>query len=495
MNKLSLREKYWTRREYKTWDEAFRGLAPAVRQQSVRVAAYTQALYVQACKTPFGTGDDYSERIRGQYTDLAYKCGLYHQLGKALVPHEYQIEQADFTDEERAVYRKYTTDGSQLIASLMERTGGAKERRSGRRLERKVQNIPQLMLQESCRQHMERWDGSGFPEGCKGGQISPIARLVGLARELDRLSAQTKSEDPFEEAYAALNAASGTLWQSELIDILNKARPVCREVYDKYIYYTLTLPKSVPLVVKRPERPFGLTFRPMVADGEGTVAAYEANLWFRLTTDEAAEKLTAAEQQDLIHRAGLAGELMNYFFYEAADALYRMQNCKLETAGILLEVLPDFYKQGSHVQMLNKLFEDQPVPREKLMLTIPEETVLQANKAVTEVITRYLRNGIVLVVDNYHPDSLSAQRLKDMGFTHLRVAPELYLQQATANAMYELKNLGFTLIGGGADTQDLLAWQIAAGAAFTGGTMTGIPVTEDELIRDALLKERVGHGN
>lgn len=490
---LALKEKIWTRKEYKTWDEAFRGLAPAVRQQSVRVAAYTQVLYVQACKTPFGTGAEYSERMRGQYSDLAYKCGMYHQLGKALVPPEYQIEQGDFTDEERAVYRKYTTGGSQLIASLMERTSRTRERR-GRRTERRVENVPQMMLQESCLQHMERWDGSGYPEGRKGDEISPIAALVGLARELDRLSAQTKSENPFEEAYAELIAGAGTLWRSELIDVLKSARDACREVYDKYIYYTLTLPKSIPLVVKRPERPFGLTFRPMVSDGEGTIAAYEATPWFRLVADETGEQVTAEEQSEFIHRAGLAPDLMKYFFYEATDALYRLQNCKLETQGILLEVLPDFYRQGSHLQQLNQLFEDQPVPKEKLMLTIPEETVLQANKSVAEVITRYLRNGFVLVVDNYHPDDATAQRLKEMGFTHLRVAPELYLQQATANAMYELRNQGFTLIGGGADTQDLQAWQIASGVAFTGGTITGILVSEDELIRDALLKERQSHG-
>ena len=491
---MALMEKFWTRREYKTWDEAFRGLAPAVRQQSVRVAAYTQALFVQACKTPFGTGADYSERIRGQYTDLAYKCGLYHQLGKALVPPEYQIEQGDFTDEERAVYRKYTTDGSQLIAVLMERTGRTKERRIGRTRERPVENVPQLMLQESCQQHMERWDGSGYPDARKGEEISPIARLVGLARELDRLSAQTKSEAPFEEAFAQLIAGSGTVWQPELIGVLQAAEEACREVYDRYIYYTLTLPKSVPLVVKRPERPFGLTFRPMVADNEGTVAAYEAVPWFRLDANEEGEKVTAEEQQETLRRAGIVGDVMNYFLYEAADALYRMQNCKLENRGILLQALPDFYRQGSHLQRFNKLFEDQPVPKEKLMLTIPEETVLHANKNVTEILCRYLRNGIVLVVDNYHPDSLSAQRLKEMGFTRLRVAPELYLQQTTANAMYELRNLGFTLIGGGADTQDLLAWQIASGVAFTGGTMTGIPVTEDELIRDALIRERQNYG-
>ena len=79
----------WKRKEYDTWDEAFRGLAPVIRQQSVRVAAYTQALYVQACELSFGSGEAYRaypERVKGKYAELAYKCGFYHQIGKALVP-------------------------------------------------------------------------------------------------------------------------------------------------------------------------------------------------------------------------------------------------------------------------------------------------------------------------------------------------------------------------------------------------------------------------
>ena len=104
-------EQNWTRKEYETWDEAFRGQTAAVRRQSVRVAAYTQALFVQACSLKFGIATpDGQERMRGEYADLAYKCGMYHQLGKALVPPEYQLWRSDFTEEEIAVYRKYTTD-------------------------------------------------------------------------------------------------------------------------------------------------------------------------------------------------------------------------------------------------------------------------------------------------------------------------------------------------------------------------------------------------
>ena len=116
--------------------------------------------------------------------------------------------------------------------------------------------------------------------------------------------------------------------------------------------------------------------------------------------------------------------------------------------------------------------------------------VKNANKATLEVISRYLRNDIVLVLDGYHPGAISVEQLQELGFTHLRIAPELYLQQETANAMSELRRKGFVLIGGNADTADSLAWLLSCGVFCASGTMTGLPVSEDELIRDSLAREK-----
>ena len=73
---------------------------------------------------------------------------------------------------------------------------------------------------------------------------------------------------------------------------------------------------------------------------------------------------------------------------------------------------------------------------------------------------------------------------------HIRIAPELYLHKETADLAKTLQDHGFMLIGGGADSADLLAWQIACGFTAVSGTLTGVPVSEDEMIRDQLLAER-----
>lgn len=486
---MALNEQNWKRKEYETWDEAFRGLTPMVRQQSVRVAAYSQALFVQACADKFACDSSFgAERMHGRYADIAYKCGLYHQLGKALVPPEYQLWRDDFTEEEKAVYRKYTTDGRLLVSTLQKRILRAKEQRTGELIEQPTKNIPLLLLRECCEQHMERWDGSGYPAGKFGSDISPVAQIVGLAKELDRLSAETKSETPFEDAYRALLEQSGELWSPELIAVLKSAKAKCRAVYQKYIYYTQTLPKTYPLVEKRKDRVMGLKYRPMLSDAEGTVAAYEAVPWFGGIADRPGETEGTADISGMLSRRELMADISFYFLYEAADTVLRMENCKLDHV-VLLQMMPEFYRQGTQLQRFYQLFRDQPISRERLLLTIPEETVLHATKATTEVIERYLRNGIRLVLDNFHPDTAVEERIRTMGFTYVRPAPELYLKLETASAIKRLRRNGFTVLGGGVDTHDALQWLKDSGAAFMSGTITGVLVDEDELIRDSLARE------
>ena len=486
MNELA-----WKRMEYNTWDDAFRGLAPVIRQQSVRVAAYTRELFVQACAMGYGRDTaEGEERMTGKYADLAYKCGMYHQLGKAMVPPEYQILQSDFTDEEKAVYRKYTSDGRLLVATLQMRSIHAKEKRHGRLIEQPTKNIPWLMQRETCQQHMERWDGSGYPEGRKGKQISPIAHVVGLAKELDRLCAETESETPFEDAYAVLKTQAGKAWDPAIIDVLEAAKENCREVYQKYIHYTLTLPQTIPLVIKRPDRPLGLRYRPMVAESKNKVTYYEATPWFGGIANQPGETEGTQDIAAMLRRTDLVSEVAMYLAYEAADAVVRMENCKLSLAGVVLNMIPDFFLQSSQLKRLNQLFADQEIQKEKLLFTVPADLVENANKSTQEVLDRYLRNGIRLILDGYDPQRLPVERIKELGFRDLRLAPELYLKQETANAMNQLRTEGFTLWGGEANTHDTLAWLQASGVIASSGTITGSEVDENELIRDSLMREQ-----
>ena len=48
---MQIIKEFFKQKRFKNWDEAFRALTPVMRQQSVRVADYTQVLFEGACKS------------------------------------------------------------------------------------------------------------------------------------------------------------------------------------------------------------------------------------------------------------------------------------------------------------------------------------------------------------------------------------------------------------------------------------------------------------
>ena len=93
------------RKRFKNWDEAFRSLTPQMRQHSVRVAEYTQVLFEGVCKSSYYTRNRQTPVYMNEtYADIAYKCGFYHQIGKALDPDKYPDWRGDFTEEEKRAY-------------------------------------------------------------------------------------------------------------------------------------------------------------------------------------------------------------------------------------------------------------------------------------------------------------------------------------------------------------------------------------------------------
>ncbi|MBQ1847829.1 MAG: EAL domain-containing protein [Clostridia bacterium] len=484
-------EQEWRRKEYNTWDEAFRGLAPIIRQQSVRIAEYTQTIYTAACSALYArhSGSEWESRIHGQLAETAYKCGLYHQLGKALVPPEYQIWQKDFSAEETEVYRKYTKAGRLLAAKLQEKGVREKEKRKGTPEEVPTKNIPWLMIRESCEQHMERYNGTGYPDGLAGDNISPIARIVGLAKELDRLSAERRSEHPFEEACETLIGESGTYWDPELIDVFKKCVKNCRAVYDKFVHYTMQIPETIPLVVKREGRPLGLSYRPIISDKKGTVAGYEAIPWFGAIANRPGETESIEDLEEMLKRTGMVSDVSYYFLYEAADTLLRMQTCKLQTNGIVLNMIPSFYKQSSQLQNFETLFEQQPVDRTKLFLTIPESMLVDATKTLEENVSRYLRNGIALLLDNYHPETLEISRIKELGFDNVRLASDTYDKPGIGDTIRALTDSKIRVFCSNVTDEQTLEWLTVCGAEMICGPLAGVTTDEDGLIRDSLFRE------
>lgn len=204
-----------------------------------------------------------------------------------------------------------------------------------------------------------------------------------------------------------------------------------------------------------------------------------------LPTAKEDKTVTSAE---LLKKSELVSDVSVYFMYEAADAVLRLENCKLDVSGIILNVPADFYSVSEQLFRINQVFLDEGISKDKLLFTISESVLLSANRETAENVIAYLNAGCKLVLDGYHPDKISTEQLHELGFSMIRVSPELYLKSDTAVQMKNLRESGFTLIGGAADSQNSLAWQLTCGVVAVNGSVVGAPVCENEMIRDGLVR-------
>lgn len=118
-------------------------------------------------------------------------AGLVHDIGKMGVPDDILNKPGQLTDEEFAVIQAHPHHGADIL------------RRSGA--------MPQSAL-DVCHHHHEKIDGTGYPFGLKGEEISLAARMGAICDVYDALT----SNRAYKDAWTPAEAASAmTRWRGQ----------------------------------------------------------------------------------------------------------------------------------------------------------------------------------------------------------------------------------------------------------------------------------------
>lgn len=129
-----------------------------------------------------------------------HRGGYLHDIGKIAVPDAILFKPGKLTPEEWTIMRSHTWKGEEICRPM----------RSLR---------PVLPI---IRNHHERWDGSGYPDGLKGEDIPLLARILQLADIFDALTSQRsyKAAYTVEEAIAELRREAEMGWRDpELVSV------------------------------------------------------------------------------------------------------------------------------------------------------------------------------------------------------------------------------------------------------------------------------------
>lgn len=99
--------------------------------------------------------------------DALATASLFHDVGKCYVPDEILKKKGRLTEEEYAVIKRHPTDSAHLL-----------EPRFGKR------------VAEIAGSHHERLDGSGYPKGLKGNEISIEGKIIAVIDSFDTMTSR-----------------------------------------------------------------------------------------------------------------------------------------------------------------------------------------------------------------------------------------------------------------------------------------------------------------
>lgn len=160
-----------------------------------------------------------------------YLAGLMHDFGLIFFPDTLLKEPDKRTDEEKVQMRKHPGVGEKILANLSSLKAV----------------LPMI------RHHHEAFDGSGYPDGLKGEEISLGARILFIFNELDSLVYPFSEAPPMsaEEAVAEIKKGSDKQFDGKLLDqfaefvesnssesedfLLKKANASIKEIFTRII--------------------------------------------------------------------------------------------------------------------------------------------------------------------------------------------------------------------------------------------------------------------
>jgi putative two-component system response regulator len=161
----------------------------------------------------------YAEQTRGWDVGMFVSSARMHDIGKIIVSDLILNKPGKLTDEEFAIIKKHAAAGEQIIDQIAAQTN----------------MVSDPFLQNAklaAGHHHEKWDGTGYPRGLKGDEISLQGRIMAVADVYDALV----SDRPYKKAFSDDEAAniiigdSGKHFDPKIVEAFLAVRDKFKEI-------------------------------------------------------------------------------------------------------------------------------------------------------------------------------------------------------------------------------------------------------------------------
>ena len=173
--------------------------------------------------------------IDDAYVEAIFYSSPLHDVGKVGIPDAILLKPGKLTAEEWTEMKTHTLIGADVLAA------------AGETLSAKTWLA---LARTIALQHHEKFDGSGYPNGLKGEEIDPSARIVALADAYDAISSKRvyKAAVPHEEARGRIVESSGSHFDPDVVAAFLEAEEEFGEVRERFDDEALDIRNHLTLI-------------------------------------------------------------------------------------------------------------------------------------------------------------------------------------------------------------------------------------------------------
>jgi HD-GYP domain-containing protein (c-di-GMP phosphodiesterase class II) len=174
-------------------------LAESIESRDPLTAGHSYQVMLYSVETAREMGLD-----SGQIETIRY-AALLHDYGKIGIPDSILKKDGALSDGEREIIRTHVEHTEKILSRI--------------EFERGLRDVPRFAVE-----HHERLDGSGYPRGLSGEDISLGGRIIAVADVFESLTSQRhyRSPMPHSRAMAVIREGAGGRFDPEVVDAFGR---------------------------------------------------------------------------------------------------------------------------------------------------------------------------------------------------------------------------------------------------------------------------------